>query len=68
MTIVPAVLALAGKHAWYIPRWLDRALPDLDIEGTSLRQQPAPPAAGERPGTGQHQTAGGTYRQRARHR
>lgn len=68
MTIVPAVLALAGKHAWYIPRWLDRALPDLDIEGTSLRQQPAPPAADERPGTGQHQTAGGTYRQRARHR
>jgi RND superfamily putative drug exporter len=68
MTIVPAVLALAGKHAWYIPRWLDRALPDLDIEGTSLRQQPAPTAADERPGTGQHQTAGGTYRQRARHR
>ena len=68
MTIVPAVLALAGKHAWYIPRWLDRALPDLDIEGTSLRQQPAPPGADERPGTGQHQTAGGTYRQRARRR
>jgi RND superfamily putative drug exporter len=42
MTIVPAVLALAGKHAWYIPRWLDRVLPDLDIEGTALRQQPAP--------------------------
>jgi uncharacterized membrane protein YdfJ with MMPL/SSD domain len=42
MTIVPAVLALAGKHAWSIPRWLDRILPDLDLEGTSLRQQPAP--------------------------
>jgi putative drug exporter of the RND superfamily len=46
MTIVPAVLALAGPHAWYIPRWLDRVLPDLDIEGTSLPRQPAPPAAG----------------------
>jgi RND superfamily putative drug exporter len=46
MTIVPAVLALAGKHAWSIPRWLDRVLPDLDIEGTSLRQQPAPSARG----------------------
>jgi len=41
MTIVPAVLALAGKHAWHIPRWLDRVLPDLDIEGTTL-----PPADG----------------------
>ena len=68
MTMVPAVLALAGKHAWYIPRWLDRALPDLDIEGTSLRQQPTPSAAGERSGTGQHQTAGVTYRQRTQRR
>jgi RND superfamily putative drug exporter len=42
MTIVPAVLALAGKHAWHIPRWLDRVLPDLDIEGTTL---PRPTAA-----------------------
>jgi putative drug exporter of the RND superfamily len=41
MTIVPAVLALVGKHAWYIPRWLNRVLPDLDIEGTSLPRQPA---------------------------
>jgi RND superfamily putative drug exporter len=68
MTIVPAVLALAGKHAWYSPRWLDRILPDLDIEGSSLRQQPAPSAAGERSGTGQHQAAGGTYRQWAQRR
>ena len=44
MTIVPAVLALAGTHAWYIPRWLNRVLPDLDIEGTSLPHQPVPPA------------------------
>jgi RND superfamily putative drug exporter len=41
MTIVPAVLALVGKHAWYIPRWLNQVLPDLDIEGTSLPRQPA---------------------------
>lgn len=68
MTIVPAVLALAGKHAWYIPRWLNRVLPDLDIEGTSLRRQPAPSAAGERSGTGQHQAAGGTSHQWAQRR
>jgi RND superfamily putative drug exporter len=58
MTIVPAVLTLAGQHAWHIPRWLDRILPDLDIEGTSLRQSQAPSAAGgEKAGAGQHQIA-----------
>ena len=45
MTAVPAVLALAGKFAWYLPRWLGRLLPDLDIEGNSLQRQP-PPRAG----------------------
>lgn len=43
MTLVPAVLALAGRGAWWLPAWLDRMLPDLDIEGTSL--QKAAPAA-----------------------
>src|SRR5262249_61866319 len=47
MTIVPAVLALTGTHAWYIPRWLNRVLPDLDIEGTSLPHPPVPPGAGQ---------------------
>jgi RND superfamily putative drug exporter len=42
MTIVPAVLALAGKHAWFIPRWLNRVLPNLDIEGSSLRRPRRP--------------------------
>ena len=36
MTIVPALMALVGKHMWWIPRWLDRALPDLDVEGERL--------------------------------
>ncbi|MUN35337.1 MMPL family transporter [Actinomadura litoris] len=36
MTLVPAVLALTGKAAWWIPRRLDRILPDLDIEGARL--------------------------------
>tara|TARA_R110000868_G_scaffold411756_1_gene708965 strand:+ start:8192 stop:11152 length:2961 start_codon:yes stop_codon:yes gene_type:complete len=38
MTLVPAVMALAGRWAWKIPRWLDRILPDLDVEGASLAQ------------------------------
>jgi RND superfamily putative drug exporter len=57
MTIVPAVLTLAGQHAWHIPHWLDRILPDLDIEGTSLRQSQAAAAGGEKAGAEQHQIA-----------
>jgi RND superfamily putative drug exporter len=38
MTLVPAVLALAGRGAWWLPAWLDRILPDLDVEGTSLHK------------------------------
>jgi putative drug exporter of the RND superfamily len=36
MTIVPAALALLGSSAWRLPAWLDRLLPDLDIEGEKL--------------------------------
>ncbi|SFY52377.1 MMPL family transporter [Streptomyces sp. F-1] len=36
MTLVPAVLALVGRSGWWLPRWLDRLLPDLDIEGERL--------------------------------
>jgi RND superfamily putative drug exporter len=36
MTMVPAVLALLGRSAWWLPGWLDRALPDPDVEGSGL--------------------------------
>jgi RND superfamily putative drug exporter len=39
MAIVPAVLALLGKRAWWLPKWLDRALPNVDVEGEGLRAQ-----------------------------
>ncbi|MCX4964144.1 MMPL family transporter [Streptomyces sp. NBC_00654] len=39
MAIVPAVLALLGKRAWWLPRWLDRVLPNVDVEGEGLRKQ-----------------------------
>ncbi|MFG2714042.1 MMPL family transporter [Streptomyces goshikiensis] len=38
MAIVPAVLALLGHKAWWLPRWLDRILPNVDVEGESLRK------------------------------
>ncbi|MFD1662282.1 MMPL family transporter [Streptomyces caeni] len=37
MALVPAVLALLGRKAWWLPAWLDRALPNVDVEGERLR-------------------------------
>jgi putative drug exporter of the RND superfamily len=49
MTVVPAAMKLFGRAAWWLPRLLDRALPDLDIEGSKLDEEPArpTPASGE---------------------
>jgi len=64
MTIVPAVLTLAGSHAWHLPRWLDRLLPDLDIEGAAIREQRSPtPATGDRSGTRQREVATRSHQQ-----
>ncbi|GAA4416072.1 MMPL family transporter [Georgenia halophila] len=41
MVLVPAVLALLGDKAWWMPRWLDRALPSFDVEGEGLARQVA---------------------------
>jgi RND superfamily putative drug exporter len=51
MVLVPAVMHLLGRHAWYLPRWLDRTLPNLTIE-------PAEPAS-DAAGTGDAETADG---------
>src|SRR5690606_9616260 len=36
MIIMPALLALLGKWAWWIPSWLDKILPDIHVEGSQL--------------------------------
>jgi RND superfamily putative drug exporter len=36
MTLTPAVMALLGDHAWWLPRWLQRTLPHFDIEGEAV--------------------------------
>ena len=36
MTLTPAVMALLGDHAWWLPRWLHRTLPHFDIEGEAV--------------------------------
>ncbi|MDI3403476.1 MMPL family transporter [Streptomyces cavernicola] len=51
MAIVPAVLALLSHRAWWLPKWLDRLLPDVDVEGERLRErlgETPERAAGER--------------------
>ena len=49
MTLVPSFFTLLGEKTWYIPRWLDRALPGLTVEaphdGEAQRPLPATPAA-----------------------
>ncbi|MBM4795441.1 MMPL family transporter [Streptomyces sioyaensis] len=50
MALVPAVLALLGRAAWWLPRWLQRILPQVDVEGEGLRDEPtgAPDASTSR--------------------
>ncbi|MBE7701288.1 MMPL family transporter [Oerskovia sp. Sa1BUA8] len=53
MMVVPALMHLAGDKAWWLPRWLDKILPDVDVEGASLeRRHPhaVTGAAGAAPG------------------
>ena len=35
----PAVLVLAGKGSWWIPAWLDRTLPHMDVEGAGAKAE-----------------------------
>ena len=40
MTLVPAFLTMLGEKAWYMPRWLDRLLPNITIEPPHEREAP----------------------------
>ncbi|WP_328472286.1 MMPL family transporter [Actinoplanes sp. NBC_00393] len=48
MLLIPAVMHLLGTSAWWIPKWLDRILPNVDVEGAALERRhaaaPVPPA------------------------
>ncbi|MFC8763203.1 MMPL family transporter [Streptomyces sp. NPDC057193] len=39
MALVPALFALLGRSAWWLPKWLDRLLPDIDVEGERLNHR-----------------------------
>jgi RND superfamily putative drug exporter len=38
LILVPAALRLLGSRAWWLPKWLDRILPDVDVEGSKLER------------------------------
>jgi RND superfamily putative drug exporter len=41
MVLVPATMELLGERNWWLPRWLDRLLPRLDVEGTPAGEDDA---------------------------
>jgi RND superfamily putative drug exporter len=51
MVLVPALMALLGKHAWYMPRWLEPVVPRLRLEGSAAADavEAADGGAGEFP-------------------
>ena len=38
MLLIPAVMHLLGRSAWWLPKWLDRILPNVDVEGAALER------------------------------
>ena len=43
LLLAPAVLTLMGRWTWWLPRWLSRAIPEVDIEGEGLVARRARP-------------------------
>lgn len=42
MTLIPALTKLFGSASWYMPKWLDRLLPKIDVEGHALQAEMSP--------------------------
>jgi RND superfamily putative drug exporter len=43
MVLVPAVMQLLGDRSWWLPRWMDRVIPEANLDGPAA---PAPASAG----------------------
>ncbi|MGW3936589.1 MMPL family transporter [Streptomyces phaeochromogenes] len=48
MCLVPAAMSVLQHAAWWLPRFLHRALPHVDVEGEKLTREQARPAAADR--------------------
>jgi uncharacterized membrane protein YdfJ with MMPL/SSD domain len=55
LVFAPAVLILAGIGSWWVPGWLDRILPHMDVEGAGV---PAPTVPVAAPAQAQHAKLG----------
>jgi len=52
MLIMPGLMHLLGGAAWWMPKWLDRILPDVDVEGAALERGHATAIEAAEPGKG----------------
>jgi len=52
--LVPALMHLSGNANWWLPRWLDRLIPHLNVEGA---HHPAPAPAPVKPHTAEPELA-----------
>jgi RND superfamily putative drug exporter len=39
LLLVPAAMTILNKSAWWLPKWIDKAMPDIDVEGTKLEKR-----------------------------
>jgi len=39
MTLIPALMAILGERAWELPRWLEKILPRIDVEGEAVERE-----------------------------
>ena len=51
LTVVPALLSVLGEKSWYMPRWLDKLLPNITIEPPTDGVVAVAPAPAPRPVT-----------------
>ncbi|WP_144763021.1 MMPL family transporter [Curtobacterium sp. 9128] len=54
MLLIPAAMHLLGKSAWWFPKWLDRIVPDVDVEGAKLERTHPGDGGREETHTGSH--------------
>ena len=56
MTLLPAVMTLMGHRTWWLPVWLERLVPDVDVEGAKLEKNPleSPRQEGDRTASERH--------------
>ena len=49
LVLLPTLMASLGPRVWWLPAWLDRLLPRLNVDGATIPSYSAPASAGEEP-------------------